>query len=712
MTFTRRELLTLAGGSLLGALFTPVPWKLLDDTAIWTQNWPLIPGLPRGPETCTFTACPLCPGGCALKVRRVNGTPVSMAGVAEHPVSCGILCPAGIAGHHLATHPLRLRQPYTFSGKGPESILIPASAEHVVSEIAKTIREIISSGLRGTIAVLDQRPGRAISHSYQKFLAQFPDGAYIVAPESEDTTLTTLRSLCSFQDGVPGYDFEKTRVILSFGAPLLDGWGTPGRMTTLFQNRKQTGLKLIQAEGVQTRTALQADTWLPVRPGTEALLALAIANTILREGLYHHKADKTIADFTIYKEVVARFHPHVVAELCGISSSGIVQTARTIASTPSIILSGSNPGGGPFDAATEVAIAGLNVLLGNIGREGGICLHGDTPSPPAPPMTGKALANVPDHSLRLLLVDAAESGCTYPTSLLKKKLTQDGGTVVMMTPYLSPRAALADYLVPCPAPFEFPEEVSTPPGARRSSFAMSIRLMQPPETSVDPVAFLATLAAAAGLPPTEAATMESCLRQRVHDIWLSRRGVLAGPEASTRTSLHDISNEEELWKGLLEGGYWIDDLEESKGISRVSLLGTTEPGQIPSSATGGPSLKLIPFGWRNATMTASVAPVMSKLFQESHLRNLGGQVHINPATLAASGLTDGTPLTITTAAGQMTAQAVADPSVIPGIIYAAVGPSPNNAESKDQPGAEGLLQLCTVREDGSWRITDVTIAKA
>jgi anaerobic selenocysteine-containing dehydrogenase len=511
---------------------------------------------------------------------------------------------------------------------------------------------------------------------------------------------------------VPGYDFEKTRVVLSFGAPLLDGWGTPGRMTTLFQTRKQTGLKLIQAEGVQTRTALQADTWLPVRPGTEALLALAIANTILREGLYHHTADKTIADFTTYKEVAARFHPHVVTEICGISSGAMVQTARAIASTPSIILSGSNPGGGPFDAATEVAIAGLNVLLGNIGTEGGICLHRDTPSPPAPPVTAKALADVPDHSLRLLLVDAAESGYTYPTSLLKKKLTRDGGTVVMMSPYLSPRAALADYLVPCPAPYESLEEVSTPPGARRSSFAMSIPLMQPPETSVDPVAFLAKVADAAGLPPAEAATTESCLRQRVHDIWLSRRGVFAGPEASTRTSVRDISKEEELWKGLSEGGCWIDDLEESKGISRLSLLGTLAPGQIPASTAGGPSLKLIPFGWRNATMTAHVAPVMSKLFQESHLRNLGGQVHINPATLAASGLADGTPLTITTAVGQMTAQAVADPSVIPGIIHAAVGPSPNNTASANQPGVEGLLQLCTVRDDGSWRITDVTIAKA
>jgi len=712
MNMTRRDLLTLAGGSLLGALFTPVPWKLLDDSSIWTQNWALIPGLPRGPETCTFTACPLCPGGCALKARRVNGYPVSLAGLPDHPVSFGSLCPAGIAGHHLAAHPLRLRQPHVFSGKGPEGKLVPASIEHTVSDIARIVREIQKSGSRGTIAVLDHRPGRAMSRCYQDFLVKCPDGVYIVAPGSEDATLKTLRSLCGFGKGVPGYDFEHTRAILSFGAPLIDGWGTPGRMTTLLQTRKQSGMKLIQAEGVQTRTALQADTWLPVRPGTEALLALGIANTILREGLQHQKADRTIAGFTAYKDAVARFHPDAVAEACGLSSNAIVQTARTIASTPSIILSGSNPAGGPFNAATEVFIAGLNVLLGNIGREGGIQLHRDIPSSTESPLTAKALADVPDHSLRLLIVDAAESGCTYPATLLKRKLMQNGGTVVMMSPYLSPRTALADYVVPGPAAYECLEEISAPPGAQRSTFALSIPLMRRREVSVDPAAFLARISEAAGLPQAKAATTESCLRRRAHDIWLSRRGILAGPATKASTSVRTLSNEEELWKGFLEGGYWIDDPGEAERVSCQSLLGTLSLEHIPAPAASGPSLQLVPFGWRNATTTATVVPVMSKLFQESHLRHLGGRVHINPATLAASGLADGMPVTVTTTAGSMTALAVADPTVLPGIIHAAVGPSPNNTASNERPEPEGLLQLCTVRDDGSWRTTEATIAKA
>jgi menaquinone reductase, molybdopterin-binding-like subunit len=711
MNMTRRDLLTLAGGSLLGALFTPVPWKLLDDSSIWTQNWALIPSLPRGPETCTFTACALCPGGCALKARRVNGYPVSLTGISGHPVSFGVLCPAGIAGHHLATHPLRLGQPHIFSGKGPDSTLVPASLELAVSDIAKTIREIQSSGARGTIAVLDHRPGRALSRCYQDFLAKCPDGMYIIAPGSEDATLGTLRSLCSLGNGVPGYDFEHTRVILSFGAPLLDGWGTPGRMTTLLQNRKHTGLKLIQAEGMQSRTALQADTWLPVRPGAEAMLALAIANTILREGRQHREAGRTFADFKVYKDVVARFHPDAVAEACGISPETIVRTARAIASAPSIILSGSNPAGGPFDPATEVFIAGLNILLGNIGREGGIRLHRDTPSSTAPALVARALADVPDRSLRLLFVDAAESGSTYPAALLKRKL-REGGTVVMMSPFLSPRTALADYVVPGPAAYESLEEVSTPPGALRSSFALSIPLMQGPGTSVDPAAFLAQIAAAAGLPQGETVTTEACLRRRAHEIWLARRGALVGPSADVSRPVRDLADQEELWKGLSEGACWIDDPGEAEEVSRFSLLGTLHPDRISTPAANRPPLQLMPFGWRNATATASVAPVMSKLFQESHLRNLGGQVHINPATLDASGLADGMPVTVTTPAGSMTALAVADPTVLPGIIHAAVGPSPNGTASNERPEAEDLLQLCAIRDDGSWRITDATIAKA
>ncbi len=645
MNISRRELLTFAGGSILGALFTPIPWKLLDDSAIWTQNWSLIPGLPRGPETFTFTGCTLCPGGCAVRARLVNRYPVSLTGVAGHPVSNGFLCPMGIAGHHLAYHPLRLHRPCAFTGKGADSSLVPATLDEIASRLAPILKDIQTSSSKGTIAVLDHRPGRMLSDLYRKFVSNFPGGIYAVAPGSEDPTLTTLRGLCNITEGTLGYDLENTRVILSFGAPLLDGWTTPGRMAQLLQKRKQSGLKLIQVECVQSRTALQADSWLPVMPGTEAALALAIGGVIIRDGLFPARLEKTSADFQTYKNLVTTFQPDVVAAVCGISSSAISETAHTLASCPSVVMSGYNPAGGPFDSATETAIAGLNVLLGNMGRVGGISVHAPVPSAGRTTSQAMALAEVPDRSVRLLLIDGAESGHTYPLSLVKKKLSADGATVVMLSPYLSSRSALADYLVPSPAAFESLEEIPTPPGARRSSFALSLPLMKQPDAAVDPVTFLATLAGAAGVPSVGAETMDSCLRQRTHDIWLSKRGALAMPTGNTEAPVLGMASEEELWKGLSEGGWWMDDMQDKHAIAHLALLGTMTPDRYdeasaPAQHTTG-TLKLIPFGWRNATMTASVAPVLSKLFQESHLRSLGGRLHINPATLAANALSDG-----------------------------------------------------------------------
>ena len=49
MPVTRRDILWTLGGGLAGAVVSPVPWKLLDDTAIWTQRRHALPVPARGP---------------------------------------------------------------------------------------------------------------------------------------------------------------------------------------------------------------------------------------------------------------------------------------------------------------------------------------------------------------------------------------------------------------------------------------------------------------------------------------------------------------------------------------------------------------------------------------------------------------------------------------------------------------------------------------
>ena len=110
MTSTRRNLFKFMGGAAVGAAFTPAPWRLMTDTAIWSENWPGIPVPARGEVGTRYTHCSLCTAGCAMRARCVAGQPVSLAGVTTHPVSRGALCPWGVAAHQLPYHPRRLRK--------------------------------------------------------------------------------------------------------------------------------------------------------------------------------------------------------------------------------------------------------------------------------------------------------------------------------------------------------------------------------------------------------------------------------------------------------------------------------------------------------------------------------------------------------------------------------------------------------------------------
>ena len=69
------------------------------------------------------------------------------------------------------------------------------------------------------------------------------------------------------------YDLSAAKTVLSIGAPLLDGWGTPANVFAARRN-----FRLIQAEAVESRTAVLADEWIRLAPGTEAAFLQSIPN--------------------------------------------------------------------------------------------------------------------------------------------------------------------------------------------------------------------------------------------------------------------------------------------------------------------------------------------------------------------------------------------------------------------------------------------------
>ncbi len=717
------------GGSAVGIMLTPVPWKLLDDSAIWTQNWSWIPEPLKGKFQTKFTTCTLCPAGCAVRVRCVGDQPVSLSGVANHPISHGVVCPVGLGAHHLPYHPARVLQPFKRNETGSS----PVSLDEAVSAIAATIATIKSSAHNESIAVLDGQPGRTMSLLYRRFLSEVPNGVYLTAGSSPFATLDEMLEKPSVRFG---YDLENTRTILSFGAPILDGWGTPGRVMTAFnrkRDRAEKGFHLIQIETRYSRTAALADSWIPINPGTEASFALGLANVIIGENLYDRETIQRMAvDFHEFQRYVKNFSPDVVERITGVNAGTIASTAREIAQqTPSLVIGGGSPGAGPLGREEEIAIWGLNFLIGSVGRTGGVVAHqeipGDATLAGVKPTQETNIENIPDNSIRLLIMDEAESGSVFPWKLFEKKLVREGAVVVSLSPYLAGYAAKAEYIIPSPAFLESRGDVATPPEATVASLSLSAPLVAPPSGVTEPVDFLQRLAAAVGISfgdnPT-AKSLEPFIKQRIASIHKSKRGSVFTSSDKKSIEVKNISSPNDLWKMLAEGGCWMDKAAETTSLPRFSFFGKNprdaadgkldmqeQSKTIEDAARREYPLVLMPYGWRGASGTSQLSPIMTKVYQESNLRHTSRQALLNPMTAKAYGLSDGKLMLIETKSGSAKIEARFSASVMPGVIHVEVGPDVR-AFGAGSTNEEDILSICTIKENSTWRITQANVRRA
>ena len=573
MGFTRRDLLTFTGGSAAGLLFTPVPWSLLRDTAVLSENWPGIPQPLHGEIRTRYTTCTLCPAGCGVRARCVGDRPVSLAGVPGHPASRGVLCPAGLVGHHLAFCRDRATEPLA-NGK-------PVAIERAVAAVSSAIA---ACGPRESVGILDPRPGRAASLVYRRFLAGLPNAVHCAPPDAQPF-------------GPFGIDLENTRAILSFGAPVLDGWLSPGRVLA---NRSH--FQLIQVEPAYSRTASLADLWVPVQPGSEEAFAEAVARALRGETVDARAAE------------VARL---------------------LLRNKPAIAI-----GGG-------AAVAKLNAILASVGRPGGFLPRRDfTPA--------TDIAAVPDHSIRVLLIEEAAGTEPLPCDLLQRKLVPHNSVLVALTPWLDGYAQHADYLIPAPMYLESLDEAPTPAGSTVAGFSLSPALLAAPPKLTAPAEVVLRLA-------HDSATYSDVLKQRVAALKKDGRGtVFTYPDAkSTRVS--DIASAGDLWKAMLSGAVWLDDSGAGPRPAAASQAARLPPVPAPT-----PEYPLILIAADSPPPHGS--PLMSKLYRESGLRRSTNAATVHPETGRDHGLADGCRAIVKSPAGAFTVQVIFDPAVMPGVI--------------------------------------------
>ncbi len=156
------------------------------------------------------------------------------------------------------------------------------------------------------------------------------------------------QTICS-EAGVEGYkysngrttgmdpqDFARARLILLWGTNTLT---SNMHLWPFVQQARKQGARVIVIDPARTRTAKAADEWLPIRPGTDGALALAMMHVIVNEDLFDADyVELGTVGFPQLVERVQQFGPAWAAEITGIPAERIVRLAREYATTqPSAI---------------------------------------------------------------------------------------------------------------------------------------------------------------------------------------------------------------------------------------------------------------------------------------------------------------------------------------------------------------------------------------
>ena len=262
-------------------------------------------GLMDGVPQYFATVCQMCPAGCGLLVRTMGGRALKIEGNPAHPVSQGASCARGQAALQHLYNPDRLRQPHLHAKRGgtvtydrPKLANPPDGRDKFTDVDAattdwETALGKVTTGLanaKGKVAILADAQEYGSSPTQMRLLNEFAakvGGTVFSYSLLDDAPWRAAAKAVYGKNQVPAYQLDQADVIVSFGGDFLDAWPSPvyyGRLFGDFRQgpRRKQGEhgKFIYVGPRMSMTAAKADLWLPCIPGTEAIVAQAVAAAV------------------------------------------------------------------------------------------------------------------------------------------------------------------------------------------------------------------------------------------------------------------------------------------------------------------------------------------------------------------------------------------------------------------------------------------------
>lgn len=295
-----------------------------------------------GVSTNYSTVCRECPAGCGVIAEVRDGRAIKLEGNANHPVNHGALCARGQAALQGLYNPDRYRGPMVRR----DNRLVPATWDEALALVRQQVASVRAAGTARGVRFVSQHENGSFGGLVDQWMAAAGFGAHLAFDPEADLAARAVHE-AEYGAAWPMFDFVAAQLIVSIGADFLDGWGASVAHQLSFADaraRLAAAPRFVYIGARRSLTGLNADEWIACRPGSE----LAIANALL--AAVGGGGPGSIA---------------AAASASGVSEAALQQLADELrAVKPSLVLGGVSS---PDAHLVAQAAARINKAAGNVG---------------------------------------------------------------------------------------------------------------------------------------------------------------------------------------------------------------------------------------------------------------------------------------------------------------------------------------------------------
>lgn len=333
-----------------------------------------------------------------------NGRIVKLEGNPEHVSTRGRLCAKGNSGMWYTYNPDRILYPLKRVGARGEGKWKRITWDEALAEIAQKLDAAIKEDPNTVMLKWGRdRTGGAIVR-FIKTLGS----ATMMNHTSVCESSKKIGMQPTWGPDIETPDFANTKYILNFGSNVMEAayFHNP-YVQRVAEGMADNKAKLVTFDVRLSNTAGRSDEWIPVFPGTDGAVALALGHVILRDDLQDSDFINTWTNVTVeeLKDHYRQFTPEWASKLSGVPVETIERIAHEFATTkPATTYTYRGPAKHLYGAYNEKACMMLPIMTGNIEVRGGYCLPrgmGYQQPQPEPPKPAKPswMSDHPDYPL-------------------------------------------------------------------------------------------------------------------------------------------------------------------------------------------------------------------------------------------------------------------------------------------------------------------------